>query len=427
MSLHDEKKIKLKKKVSKTPQEPGVYFFVGEKGKILYIGKTTNLRSRVQSYFRGADSRGQWIEIMVEKAKDVKFQLTDSAFDALILESNLIRKFKPEYNTLGKDDKSFAYFAITEEDFPRVLIFRATDIDFEKLEAGGLKLKAVYGPYAAKYHMEIALKIIRKIFPFHLLNQKTEKGCLDYQIGLCPGPYDGAISKADYKKNIRNIMMVLEGKRNGLIRRLTKEMDDAEKKNEFEKATDLRNKVFALRHINDVALMTKDFNSEKTPNAKYDMRDMRIEAYDISNIAGTSAVGSMVVFSGNQPDKSQYRKFRIKTVEGSDDVGMMKEILTRRFHNDWPMPDLVLLDGGAGHLNMAEKLLREQLGLDVVIAAVAKGPKRKNQELRMINGKMKSEIRKNLEDKNLLKYIMDEAHRFAIAYHRKTRDTNVLK
>jgi excinuclease UvrABC nuclease subunit len=222
-------------------------------------------------------------------------------------------------------------------------------------------------------------------------------------------------------------MMVLEGKRNGLIRRLTKEMDDAAKKNEFEKATDLRNKVFALRHINDVALMTKDFNSEKTPNAKYDMRDMRIEAYDISNIAGTSAVGSMVVFSGNQPDKSQYRKFRIKTVEGSDDVGMMKEILTRRFHNDWPMPDLVLLDGGAGHLNMAEKLLREQLGLDVVIAAVAKGPKRKNQELRMINGKMKSEIRKNLEDKNLLKYIMDEAHRFAIAYHRKTRDTNVLK
>ena len=204
-------------------------------------------------------------------------------------------------------------------------------------------------------------------------------------------------------------------------------MDDAAKKNEFEKATDLRNKVFALRHINDVALMTKDFNSEKTPNAKYDMRDMRIEAYDISNIAGTSAVGSMVVFSGNQPDKSQYRKFRIKTVEGSDDVGMMKEILTRRFHNDWPMPDLVLLDGGAGHLNMAEKLLREQLGLDVVIAAVAKGPKRKNQELRMINGKMKSEIRKNLEDKNLLKYIMDEAHRFAIAYHRKTRDTNVLK
>jgi excinuclease ABC subunit C len=409
----------LKQKVAKFPQNPGVYIFRDKSRKILYIGKATNLRSRVGSYFRGAETR-EHIESMMPNVFDVDFRQTDSVLEALISESNLIKKYQPKYNIKEKDDKSFSYFIITNEKFPRVIILRGTDLDKNKNI-----IKYTFGPFTSKKQIEIALKIIRKIFPFHSNNQKTEKGCLDYQIGLCSGPYDNAISREEYKKNIRGIKMILEGKMKKLIASLEKEMNKAAKKNEFEKAAELRNKIFALKHIRDVALITKDFE-EKLRTTNYEPRTIRIEAYDISNISGTNAVGSMVVFANDEPDKSQYRKFKIKTIQGSDDVGMMREVLNRRFYNDWPMPDLVLLDGGVGHLNMAEKLLHKELGLNVAIASVAKGPKRKNQELRITNHELKPEIKNILSNKNIIKRIMDEAHRFAIAYHRKLRKGNFI-
>jgi excinuclease ABC subunit C len=426
----------------KFPQNPGVYFFRDSKGKIMYIGKATNLKSRVQSYFRAAETRGQ-IESMMPSVSNVDFQKTDSVLEALILESNLIKKYQPKYNMIGKDDKSFAYFIITKEEFPRVLIFRQTDIDFKKLQTKNYKLKTILGPYTSKRQMEIGLKIIRRIFPFHSLSQKTEKGCLDFQLGLCPGPYVGAISKVDYKKNIHGIKMILKGKKKSLITTLEKEMNLAAKKNEFEKAAQFRNKIFTLQHIRDTALITRDMDDDtlKTKNQK--LKTIRIEAYDISNISGTNAAGSMIVFADSQADKSQYRKFKIKTVEGSDDVGMMREVLLRRFKNDWPMPDLVLLDGGRGHLNMAEKLLHQELGLAVAIVAVAKGKTRKNLNFqfprfdksktrRAISNKFSinqfpEEIKEVLNDKNLIKQIMDEAHRFAVTFHRKLRTKNTIQ
>ena len=428
-------------KIKELPITPGVYFFRDQNGKILYIGKATNLKSRVGSYFRGdiVVGRSEWIGLMVVQVADIDFEQTDSVLEALILESNLIKKHQPKYNTLEKDDKSFSYFVVTKEEFPKFLIFRKTDIDLEKLEAKSYKLKAIYGPYTSKQQMQIALKIIRRIFPFHAGKQKTEKGCLDFQIGLCPGPYSDAISKVDYKKNIRGIEMILQGKKRSLISRMEKEMQTFAKKNEFEKAAVLRNKIFALQHIRDVALMTRDFepvefSKKLTPNK---LKPARIEAYDISNISGDHAVGSMVVFenlptgqAGGQANKSQYRKFKIKTVNGSNDVAMMKEVLSRRFNNDWAMPDLILLDGGQGHVNMAEKLLHEELGLVVGIVGVAKGPTRKKLDIRyntnlQINAN--SLIVNVLQDDNLVKFIMDEAHRFAISYHRKLRSINSLK
>jgi len=219
---------------------------------------------------------------------------------------------------------------------------------------------------------------------------------------------------------------------------LEKEMQAAAKKHEFEKAAEIRNKIFALQHIRDIALMTREFENKESGNKNQESENIRIEAYDISNISGQNSVGSMVVFSAKggsasggengQPNKSQYRKFKIKTVEGSDDVGSMREVLLRRFKNDWPMPDLVLLDGGAGHLNMAEKLLHKELGLAVAIVAVAKGPTRKNLQLRISNFETKGEdFKKILADKNLIKSVMDEAHRFAITFHRTLRRKNALK
>jgi len=432
---------KIKEKLNKLPNNPGVYTFIDNKGKLLYIGKATNLRSRVGSYFQGRDERGMRIASMVAQVADIKIQETDSVLEALILESNLIKKFQPKYNVERKDDKSFSYVTISKETYPRIEIVRERDLDKISNDQFPMtnkipnpksqKLKTIFGPYTSKKQLEIALKIIRKIFPYHANKQKTEKGCLDFQLGRCPGPYAGAISKEDYAQNIRGIRMILEGKKKSLLKKLEKEMQAHSKKNEFEKAAELRNKIFALKHIRDVALISEEKNIPNTryqiPNTRYQIPNTRVEAYDISNISGQYAVGSMVVFSNGEPDKSQYRKFKIKTVEGSNDVGMMAEVLFRRFrHNEWSKPDLILLDGGQGHVNMGSKILQE-LGLEIPVVGIAKGPTRKNLKFKILNLKLDQKIQNILNDNFLVKNIMDEAHRFAISYHKKLRKNNFLK
>lgn len=445
---------RIKEKLNKLPKVPGVYIFKDVSNKILYVGKATNLRSRVGSYFQGRDERGARIASMVAQIADIKIQKTDSVLEALILEANLIKKFQPKYNVERKDDKSFSYVAITKEEFPRVIILRETEIsesqksnvksqnDNSKLKNSELIQNSkfqiqnsnIYGPYTSKKQLEIALKIIRKIFPYHSNKQKTEKGCLDFQLGRCSGPYVGAISKEDYAKNIRGIKMILEGKKRYLIKNLEQEMKNLAKKNEFEEAAELRNKIFALKHIQDVALISGD---KEILNTKYRIPNTRIEAYDISNISGQHAVGSMIVFENRKPNKNEYRKFKIKTIEGSNDVGMMAEILFRRFrHLEWRKPELILLDGGIGHVNMGSKVLQE-LGLDIPIVGVAKGSSRKISNVkfltlpigRRVSNKIPTTqfLKKILKDKNLIKRIMDEAHRFAIGYHRKLRKNNFLK
>jgi excinuclease ABC subunit C len=418
----------LKSKIKKLPKSPGVYIYYGKNKEVLYVGKAGSLRDRVRSYFSGHDER-ETVKMMLPQIEDVKIQKTDTVLEALILESHLIKKYLPKYNAMGKDDKSFCYFVITHEEYPRVLILRKTDltrnpkseiINYKQIPNLKLKIQKIFGPYTSKKQMEIALKILRKIFPFHSNNQKTEKGCLDFQIGRCPGPYANAISKADYMQNIRGIRMILEGKKKNLVKRLEIEMREYAKKNEFEKAAEARNKLFALKHIHDVALISDSLQSTVDSSQAF-----RVEAYDISNISGQYAVGSMVVFKNSELDKSQYRKFKIKTIEEANDVGMMREVLLRRFKNNWPMPDLIMLDGGIGHLNIAQKLISD-LGLVVALAAVAKGPSRKKLEVRSWNLENNMEIKKLLNNNNLIKQIMDEAHRFAITYHKKLRGKNLL-
>ena len=391
------------------PQKSGVYIFRDKSKKILYIGKATSLKNRVGSYFSGAHNYR--IEKMVSQIKEIKIRETDTVLEALILEANLIKKYQPRYNIKEKDDKSFSYFVITKEEFPRVLILRKTEVETRQC----LVSIKIYGPYTSKKQMQIALKIIRKIFPFHSLRQKTEKGCLDFQIGLCPGPYAGKINKKDYRKNIRGVRMILEGKKKGLLTKMEKEMKDCSLKREFEKAGEIRNKIFALRHIQDIALLSKE---ELTTDDK--SQNIRIEAYDISNISGSDAVGAMVVFKNKKPEKSDYRKFKIKTVQGINDIAMMREVLARRFGNDWTKPDLIFLDGGKGHLAMAKKLL-DNLGLKIPIVAIAKGPTRKKTDLYFANRHRNAINRCLYDDENFVGQVMDEAHRFAISYHRKLR------
>lgn len=428
-------------KLKSLPSSPGVYVFRDRNKNILYIGKATNLRERVGSYFKN-NLENRPVVFAIDQIVDIEVKKTDSVLEALILEANLIKKFQPKYNVEGKDDKSFSYVVIAKEEFPRVLILRETELPLTRPAKAGHPLPGkgegdkAYGPYTSKKNLEVALKIIRKIFPFHSGKQKTEKGCLEYQIGLCPGPYAGEVSRTDYAKNIRGIKMILEGKKNSLIKKLEKEMQEYSKNQEFEKAGEMRNKIFALRHIRDVALISgrdENFqipNSKSQINSKFRIRNskFRTEAYDISNISGQYATGSMVVFENGEPNKNEYRKFKIKTVQGANDVGMMKEVLLRRFQNNWRRPDLILLDGGVGHLNMGEAVLKG-LQSKIPIVAVAKGPTRKifnfkfliSNQFRISNDPISKKLKALIEDRNLVKRIMDEAHRFAILYHRKLR------
>ena len=407
-------------KIRKLPKSPGVYEFHDKQGKILYIGKATSLKDRVGSYFHSRSHLEYFedrprIPGMVSQIAGIKIHETDSVLEAMILEANLIKKHQPKYNVMGRDDKSFGYFVITREEFPRVLTVFKTQL-------GKYQAKNIYGPYMSKHQMETALKLIRRIFPFHSIKAKTEKGCLDFQIGRCSGPYAGAITKKDYLKNIHGIEMILEGKKKGLLTELQKQMKAYAKADEFEKAAEARNRIFALEHIRDVALISDDMASQSLtlgtlPKVKL-WEKIRIEAYDISNIGGDFATGSMVVFTGRKTDKSQYRKFKIMTIDGIDDVGMMREMLKRRFQNDWPLPDLIFVDGGKGHLNMAENVVA-QFGHDIPVVGVAKGPTLKKMD--MYYNKEALVFQNVISDSRLVERIMGEAHRFAISYHKKLR------
>jgi len=431
----------IKNKIKKISEKPGVYFFYSRSGEILYIGKSISLRSRIRSYFLRTNACSERIKRMIPQIDKIETQETDSVLEALILEANLIKKHKPKYNVREKDDKSFSYFVITKEKFPRVLTFRKTELNkiLPNSSSGNVSVKQcrahcsdkktrrrsagkqinidkVYGPYTSKRQMQTALRIIRRIFPFHSLKYETEEKCFDFQIGMCPGPYAHKITKADYNKNIQKIKMILEGKKESLIVKMEKEMKNASEKEEFEKALEIRNKIHSLRYIQDTALLSK---SEDNESENYNHRIARIEGYDISNIQGQMATGAMVVFENGKSNKSEYRRFKIKSLKIADDVHMMEETLIRRFGNNWKKPDLILLDGGKGHLNMARKILAN-LNLNIPIVAAAKGVTRKKLKLYSANFR-KKEVSNLLQDSKFIGQIMDEVHRFAISYHRKLR------
>jgi excinuclease ABC subunit C len=388
-----------KRIIKELPLSPGVYFYKDAKGKILYIGKASVLRTRVSSYF--LSSQDNKTAQMLKRADTIAWEVTDSVLEALILEANLIKKYKPQYNLAQKDDKTFARIYITREDFPRVLVDRPTSLK-------KYKIKKEFGPYLSAKQARDALEVIRKIFPYHD-HKSLERPCFHFQIGLCPGPCAKAVSQKDYLKNIKNITLFLEGKKKRIIKILEKEMAENARYKKFERAAEMRDKIFALKHLEDSALIyRKEVLSLKG----------RIEAYDISNISGKFAVGSMVVFEDGVNKKEEYRRFKIKNVEGINDVAMLQEILERRLkHTEWKWPDLILLDGGKGQFNAIKKILKKN-NSEVFLASVAKGPDRKGSEL-FKNSK------KIIIPANLAKMITNEAHRFAIGYHRKLREKEI--
>ncbi|HRH32009.1 MAG TPA: GIY-YIG nuclease family protein [bacterium] len=434
------------------PDAPGVYFYYNDQGKLLYVGKATSLKKRVGSYFVGNDKHPRTAEL-VSKIAEIKYTQVPTVIEALVLEANQIRLNKPPYNILGRDDKSFIYLCITNEDFPKPVLMRGLDLERIGIQPFSKNLSAkarrqflaVYGPYLSSRSLKIALDLIRRSIPWSTCNPPTPsnspltkgerakqyaKPCFDAQIGKCPGVCSGMIDKKSYRRNIKKLMLFFEGKKDALLRQLKREMAAAARKKNYEAAASLRDRVFALEHIQDIGLLMRDEFTYELPEPVVGHINAlgRIEAYDIANISGTSNVASMVVFEGGKPSKNEYRKFRIKGFEGANDVGAMEEVMRRRLarlpgtnqeKEAWPLPDLLIIDGGEGQVNRVEQVLRE-FKVNIPVVGIAKGFDRKQD--RLVFDKSNSELRRVTSAfKEVFQKARDEAHRFAGAYHRTLR------
>ncbi len=536
------------------PTKPGVYLLKDAKGDILYVGKAASLRHRVRSYFGTPLALSPKHQRMVRKVCDFEFFVTDSEQEAILLECNLIKKFRPRYNVRLKDDKTFPYLKInTNEDWARIYITR-------RLEEDGSRY---FGPFASAGSIRKTTNLLRKLFPFRTCTRtitgKDPRPCIDYDIHRCLGPCIGAVSKEEYKRVIKQVILFLEGKQEQVVRELKVKMERAAENLEFEQAAILRDQINAVERVierqkissvtrgdQDVIafarskdqahvevffirsgkligrehfvlegtqdekptqIMTsfvKQFYGSapyipslillQTPlddmdvirewlqtkrgggvklqvprrgekkrlvdmvaeNARQGLEQLRlkqltapdaiataleelqqrldlprlpkrVECYDISDIGGTQAVGSMVVFEDGRPKPSHYRRFRIRTVSGADDYAMVQEVLTRRFKrageskgkdDTWAIiPDLVLIDGGRGHLNAALEAIRKA-GVDFIpTASIAK----EEEHVFRPDAQEPIILPPTSPALYLLQRIRDEAHRFALGYHQRVR------
>jgi excinuclease ABC subunit C len=396
----------------KIPDSPGVYFFLGARREILYIGKATSLKNRIKSYFTAdiREKRSEMIERMVADAKTAEWTVADSVLEAMILETNLIRSHKPRYNTISKDDKSYNHLIITNEEYPRVLVVRGKDLTEQYREKD---LKYHFGPFPSGTLFRDALRIIRKLFQFYDTahpvggeKSKMARGKIDFnrQIGL----YPDEMSKTEYAKTIRHIKLFFEGKKRQIIKELEREMKVAAKNEEFERADKIKHKIYALQHIEDIALIKREHSVYR------DQKRMRIEAYDIAHLGGDNMVGVMTVVENGEALPSAYRKFKIGSVQKSNDTAALREILDRRLgHDEWPLPQLIVADGSTAQKNVIERSLKKH-GLVIPVVGVVKDERHRPQRIIGLRSLVS-------EHHDLILLANAEAHRFAIAYHRSKR------
>jgi excinuclease ABC subunit C len=403
----------LKDIIVNAPDSPGVYLMKDKAGSVIYIGKAKSLRERLKNYL-GRDLEAKTLA-MVSNVADVELRLTQTEGLALLLEASLIHKFEPKYNIALRDDKSFPFVKITNEEFPVICITR-------KVETDGAHY---FGPYTNAKLLRAALKIIRKYFPYRSCRELPKESCMYYRIGLSPAPCMGKISKQEYARTIKNISLILNGKADTLIKVLTKQMRQAAGEHKFEQAAALRDKILALSSLGTEYHLPQAALSDLKEFLGLKQIPLRIEAFDVSNISGKEACASMVSFYDALPDKNNYRRFRIKTVEGIDDYGMLSETVRRRYSRvlveKLLLPDLILIDGGRAHLLVAQKELK-QLGLDIPLVSIAK------EEENIYTSKSKAGMRFSSDTPalNLIRRVRNEAHRFAVSYHHVLRRKKII-
>lgn len=406
---------KLKDKIAALPELPGVYLFKDAAGNIIYIGKAKALKSRVESYFsRFLSAKTQ---ALVLKIAGIEYRLCQTESMALLLEANLVHKYKPKYNVSLRDDKSFPLVKITNEEFPAICITR-------KRQPDGARY---FGPYTNVKLLRQALKIIRRSFSYRTCKKLPRTACIYYRLGLSPAPCIGKISKPEYAETIENIGLILEGKTDTLIKKLSQEMNLKSRQLEFEQAAKIRDQLNALsvfRRSNAHPASQAELEDLKNL-AQLDKIPRRIEAFDISNIFGQEATGSMVSFYKGLADKNSYRRFRIKMLPGINDYGMLREVLNRRYsrlkQENSALPDLILIDGGRSHL-MSAKAEIEKLGLHIPLISIAK----EKENIYVAAVKRPLSLKSDTPALNLIRRVRDEAHRFAVAYHHILRRKKII-
>ncbi len=548
----------IQEELKKLPDKPGVYLMKDSNGEIIYVGKAVVLKNRVRQYFQSSANHTPKVKAMVSRIKEFEYIVTDTELEALILECNLIKKYRPKFNILLKDDKSYPYIKVTmNEEFPRILMTR-------KVEKDGAKY---FGPYTSAFAVKNTIDLIKKLFPIKTCNRvftkdgKKQRPCLNYHIHQCLGPCQGNINKEEYRALMNDICSFLGGKQEEIIKRLERDMLKAAENMEFEKAAALRDKIASLKHISqkqkvvsnvlsdqDVIAFSKDptdsciqvffirggkligrehfifegigdvsdkelmtsFVKQFYTSAAYvpseivlqedideadiierwlssrretkvhikvprrgeklklvemvsqnalialnqfkeniknqdklakegmaklkeilELEEMpnRIEAYDISNTGSTEIVASMVVFEGGHPEKKEYRRFKIKSVESQNDYASMQEVIFRRFNHAKKekedknseakfskLPQLILVDGGLGHVNSVLSVL-EEMNISIPVAGMVKDDRHRTRGL--VTGNKEIDLSKDLDLLRFVTAIQDEAHRFALEYNRK--------
>jgi excinuclease ABC subunit C len=423
----------IRRKIKTFPTGPGLYLMKGPGDKLLYIGKAKNLRSRVASYFQpGGDiatARGPKISEMLTKVKTVDYLETETEVDAMLKEARLIKDIRPPYNTDLVDDKTFPYLEITtSDDFPGVYITR-------KPRPTGSRL---FGPFASAKELRAVLVVLQKIFKFRTCNLDIKKDdnkrrffrpCLLFSIKQCTAPCAYKIDRHEYKKIITDLIKFLRSKRSTILRQLKKRMAEAAKVLEYEKAAMFRDRIRLIERLDRRGIPEEDVQPEvfaaDPSEALVKLRELLqspepvriIEGIDVANIAGSEAVGSLVKFIDGRPFKSGYRKFKIKTVKRIDDYAMIAEVVKRRYkyamRGEELWPDLVLIDGGKGHLHAAEKALQDMNAPSIKIAAIAK----REEEIYLQSNTKPLKLHAHSPVLKLLQYVRDEAHRFAQHYY----------
>lgn len=404
-------------KLKLLPKEPGVYFFKNSAGKIIYIGKAAVLRHRVGSYFQRSKHHDPKTLQLIQEIADLDYLTTAGEVEALFLESEFIKRYRPKFNLDLKDDKSFIYIRL-----PMANQFPALSYTRRPLDDGA----TYFGPYTQSFAVKKALRYLRRIFPYITHESLPARACLQAHLGLCPNPEEGAISSAEYKQSLRKLSLYLSGQGQKLITSLEKEMNHAARVKQYEQAARLRDQLGGLQALSKQMIFSdrESFDLAKD-QALVELADLlglpkpprRIECFDISHLQGTNNTASMVVFTDGVADKDQYRKFRL-SIPGNDDFAHMNEVITRRFAAAtpglvWTKPDLIVIDGGKGQLSAAHQAMVAQqtkipmIGLAKRIEEIFTSPNNADSILLPFD----SPVLK------LLQRIRDEAHRFAVTYH----------
>ena len=409
--------------IKNLPETTGVYIMRDAADAIIYVGKAVNIRSRIRQH---AADKSIKERALTEHTARIETRPTDSEVEALLLECELIKKFQPRYNVSLKDGKNYPCIKITSEDFPRICIVRRIVDDGSRY----------FGPYTNAAAMHESLRLIRKIFPLRSCKNFHKRPCLEYHIKRCPAPCTQQIDQQSYGEIVNAVALFLDGQTQTLEDELTAKMQAAADQLNFERAARLRDKIFAVKKLSEIQRIINSrrlsAEIERDPSVGVDQlqqylnlprRPTVMECFDISHNQGSETVASMVVFVDGSPDKKSYRRYKIRSTEGKpDDFQSMREVLTRRYIGSDRLPDLIVIDGGLGQLSAALEIIRAEHS-SVPVVALAK-----QFELVFVEGSSEPiELPRDSDALHLMQRIRDEAHRFAITYHRLLRWKRNLK